>query len=73
MGDVWEHLPHPQLVVRLPNVGAIEIVKNGVPEFRTVGNELEYTPSGPGVYRVEVFLKIQRRWRPWIISNPIYL
>ena len=73
MGDVWEHVPHPQLVVRVPNVAAIEIVKNGVPEFRTVGSELEYTPSGPGVYRVEVFLKIQRRWRSWIISNPIYL
>lgn len=73
MGDVWEHVPRPQLVVRLPRVGAIEVVKNGVPELRTVGSELEYTPSGPGVYRVEAFLKIQRRWRSWIISNPIYL
>ena len=73
MGDVWEHLPRPQLVVRLPRVGAIEVIKNGVPEFRTIGSELEYTPSGPGVYRVEVSLKLQRRWRSWIISNPIYL
>tara|TARA_B100000315_G_scaffold251103_1_gene285315 strand:+ start:4619 stop:5812 length:1194 start_codon:yes stop_codon:yes gene_type:complete len=73
MGDVWGYVPRSQLVVRLPRVGAIEIFKNGVPEFRTVGRELEYTPSGPGVYRVEVFLKLQRRWRPWIISNPIYL
>ncbi len=73
MGAVWEHVPCPQLVVRLPRVGAIEIIKNGVPEFRTVGRELEYTPSGPGVYRVEAFLKLQRRWRSWIISNPIYL
>ncbi len=73
MGDVWEHLPHPKLVVRLPRVGAIEVIKNGVPEFRMIGSELEYTPAGPGVYRVEVFLKLQRRWRSWIISNPIYL
>ena len=73
MGDVWEHMPRPKLVVRLPRVGAIEVVKNGIPEFRTVGSELDYTPSGPGVYRVEAFLKLQRRWRSWIISNPIYL
>ena len=73
MGDVWEQMPRPTLVVRLPRVGAIEVVKNGVPEFRTVGSELEYTPSGPGVYRVEAFLKLQGRWRSWIISNPIYL
>ena len=73
MGDVWEHMPRPKLVVRLPRVGAIEVVKNGIPEFRMVGSALEYTPSGPGVYRVEAFLKLQRRWRSWIISNPIYL
>ena len=73
MGEVWKHLPRPQLVVRLPRTGVIEIIKNGVPEIRTIGSELEYTPSGPGVYRVDVFLKLQRRWRPWIISNPIYL
>lgn len=73
MGDVREQLPPSRLVVRLPRSGAIEIVKNGIPEFRTVGTEVEYIPSGPGVYRVEVFLKLQRRWRSWIISNPIYL
>ena len=73
MGEVWKHLPRPKLIIRLPRVGAIEVIKNGVPEIRVIGKELEYTPSGPGVYRVDAFLKLQQRWRQWIISNPIYL
>jgi len=73
MGDTWTDLPAPDLVIQIPRTGAIEIFKNGVPEFRTVGHEVKYSSSGSGVYRVEISLMLQGRWRPWIISNPIYL
>ena len=38
------------------------------------GNELEYRPVGPGVYRIEVYHRsLLRQSRPWIYSNPIYI
>jgi len=27
----------------------------------------------PGVYRIEVSLRVVDRWLPWIFSNPIYV
>jgi hypothetical protein len=27
----------------------------------------------PGVYRVEAFLRVYGKYRPWIFSNPIFV
>jgi hypothetical protein len=29
--------------------------------------------SEPGVYRVEAYLRVLGKYRPWIFSNPIYV
>jgi hypothetical protein len=37
------------------------------------GYEIDYPVEGPGVYRVEVWLKVADEDRPWILTNPIYV
>lgn len=49
------------------------IVKNGKTVHQQQGRELEWTPDGPGKYRVEAELKILDEWVPWIYANPIEL
>jgi hypothetical protein len=58
-----------ELVVRVPEAARIMLLRDGhVIETRETA-ELRYLAAAPGVYRVEV----ERRNRPWIFSNPIYL
>ena len=40
---------------------------------RQEGRELLHPVDRPGVYRIEVSLRVVDRWRPWIFSNPIYV
>ncbi len=52
----------------------IRLIKNGKLISENAGVTLEYNPTGPGVYRVEVYHRTGiGRLRPWIYSNPIYI
>jgi hypothetical protein len=61
------------LVAQSPVPGLLELVRDGVPIRRQEGRELRYPVDRPGVYRVEVSLRVVDRWRPWIFANPIYV
>ena len=61
------------LIAQSPAPGAIELLRDGVPIRRQEGRELRYRVDRPGVYRVEVSLRVVDRWRPWILANPIYV
>jgi hypothetical protein len=37
------------------------------------GRALEWTPPGPGTYRVEAELKVLGKWVSWVYANPIEL
>jgi hypothetical protein len=49
------------------------IVKNGSAVHQEQGRALEWTPSGPGKYRVQAELKVLDDWVPWVYANPIQL
>jgi hypothetical protein len=61
------------LTVQVPTPGLIVLMKDGQQFRQCVCSTFSVPAADPGVYRVEVFLKIQGQWRPWIFSNPIYL
>jgi len=62
------------LKVSTPLEGRIRIVRNGSLWAIGQGKGLEKEIAEPGVYRVEVYLRIPVfGWRPWIFSNPIFL
>jgi len=74
MGEEVRFGPGQTLTVRLPQQGRIVLIRDGQEVNRCGGcSELSLPVEGPGVYRVEAFLRIQNRWRPWIFSNPIYV
>lgn len=57
---------------------AVEVclLRDGKAVLRADGPEISFPAEGPGVYRVEVYLKGRSplsRDFPWIMSNPIYL
>lgn len=61
------------MVAQSPVPGLLELLRDGVPIRRQEGRELRHQVDRPGVYRVEVSLKVVDRWRPWIFANPIYV
>lgn len=61
------------LVAQSPVPGLLELLRDGMPIRRQEGRELRHQVDRPGVYRVEVSLKVVDRWRPWIFANPIYV
>ena len=61
------------LAAQCPVPGTVELLRDGVPIRRQEGRELFHPVDRPGVYRIEVSLRVVNRWRPWIFSNPIYV
>ena len=51
----------------------LTLLRDGVPIRREEGRLLRHGVDRPGVYRVEVSLRVVDRWRPWIFANPIYV
>lgn len=73
MGDEITPGPTLRLVAELPVACDIRLIKDGKEEARATGREFSHTPSGPGVYRLETFLKVDGEDRLWAYSNPIYV
>jgi hypothetical protein len=61
------------LEAQSPIPGSLLLLRNGVPIRREEGRLLRHGLDRPGVYRVEVSLRVVDRWRPWIFANPIYV
>jgi hypothetical protein len=61
------------LEAQSPIPGALTLLRDGVPIRRDRGRLLRHGIDQPGVYRVEVSLRVVDRWRPWIFANPIYI
>ncbi len=73
LGDEVGSTGEQVLTVQVPTPGLVVLVKDGQQFRQCLCSKFSVPAAGPGVYRVEVFLKIQDRWRPWIFSNPIYI
>lgn len=64
---------HALLKVKIPTTGEVTVFLNGKPINKTVAKTFQCSVAAHGVYRVEVRLKRNRKWVPWIYSNPIYI
>ncbi len=73
MGEETRWSDRMLLRVDLPQEALTKVIRNGkvIAEAERKGLNLEV--QGPGVYRMEVYRKVRRKNRLWIISNPIYL
>ncbi|HSQ24732.1 MAG TPA: CehA/McbA family metallohydrolase [Pyrinomonadaceae bacterium] len=76
MGDETALTSQPRLEVQSPLPARIVMLKNGDVIDQKSGTTADFSPDGPGVYRVELYLDslpAPVTGQPWVISNPIYV
>jgi hypothetical protein len=73
MGEAVPYTPEVTLHARAPVPCRFTILRHGRVLHQALGRELDWTPPGPGKYRVEAELQVLGRWVPWIYANPITL
>ena len=73
MGDEVKFAQGQKLVARFPVACHIRLLRNGEVVAHLDSDKLEHTIPGPGVYRVEGWLKLDEEQRAWVYSNPIYV
>ncbi len=83
MGESVSFRPGQTAAIRVPPVGEtrVRLLRDGavVHEGPTARDPVLVPLTGPGVYRVEVDLRMSlfpiggTAWRPWIFSNPVYV
>jgi hypothetical protein len=73
MGESLAFSPEVRLHAGSPLPCRFTVIKDGASCLQQEGRALEWTPPGPGKYRVEAELKILQKWVPWVYANPIEL
>jgi hypothetical protein len=73
MGDQFVLNNSADLSVSTPCDALIRIMRNGTVFHQEQGHDISVPVHEPGVYRIEAYLKVVGRRRPWIFSNPIYV
>ena len=75
MGDEAPAGDRPRLLqAELPRPAHMRLMRDGEQVAVARNSEtLGYQADGPGVYRIEAYLRTHGRDRTWILSNPIYL
>ena len=73
MGETALCAPDARLHATSPIPCRFTVIKDGTQVMQQEGRTLEWTPPGPGKYRVEAELKVLKEWVPWVYANPIEL
>jgi hypothetical protein len=73
MGETTAFSPATRLSARSPEPCRFTVLKSGSVVCQQEGRALDWTPTGPGKYRVEAELKVRDEWVPWVYANPIEL
>ena len=73
MGEAMVFSNGRRLRARSPLPCRLTVVKDGTTIHQEESPELNWTPPGPGKYRVEAELKVRDEWVPWVYANPIQL
>lgn len=73
MGEVGLLTSGTRLYALSPLPCRFTVVKDGQSVHQAEGRSLEWTPTGPGKYRVEAELNIRDEWTPWVYANPLQL
>lgn len=73
MGETLDYTSDIRLVARSPLPCRFTVIRDGEPVLQKEGRSIEWTPPGPGKYRVEAELWIRGEWVAWVYANPIAL
>jgi hypothetical protein len=73
MGEALAFSTETRLHALSPEPCRFTVLKDGNQVCQQEGRALEWTPPGPGKYRVEAELKVAGEWVPWVYANPIEL
>ncbi|MBN2515799.1 MAG: PHP domain-containing protein [Deltaproteobacteria bacterium] len=73
MGDEFVLKENALLHVETPAHCKIRVIRDGETLREDIATRLEFTITEKGVYRVEAYIRILYKYRPWIFSNPIYV
>jgi hypothetical protein len=73
MGEALPFSSDVQLRAATPQACRFTVLRDGDAIHQHEGRSLQFSPSGPGVYRVEAELNIRNTWVPWVYANPIWL
>ncbi len=73
MGETLAFTAGTRLKAVSPCFCRFTVVKDGTVAFQQEGRAMQWTPPGPGKYRVEAELKVSDQWVPWVYANPIEL
>ncbi len=73
MGEMLPFSNETRLHALSPLPCRFTIVKDGSVVQQAEGRAVDWTPTGPGKYRVEAELKVRDEWVPWVYANPIQL
>jgi len=73
MGDSLSLTENAQILIALPVPALVRIIRNGQLLHEETNNNVLLSIKEKGVYRVEAYLKMYGKYRPWIFSNPIYV
>lgn len=73
MGDTLALRGSATITATVPARARIRLVRNGTLHHQTTGTELSLTVTESGIYRIEAYLRVYGRWRPWIFSNPVHV
>jgi len=73
MGDSMTLGDKAQIFISLPTAGLVRIIRNGILLVEETVKNIALPIGEGGVYRVEAYLKVYGRYRPWIFSNPIFV
>ncbi len=73
MGDEFSLKGEALLCVKIPEKGKICIIQDGGVCAEAIDKDITCKISQKGVYRVEAYLRVRGKYRPWIFSNPVYV
>jgi hypothetical protein len=73
MGDEVAWAAGLRLKARFPVECCIRLLRGGKRVLAQQGRDLDWLVTGPGVYRVEGWFRLDGEDRPWLYSNPIYV
>lgn len=73
MGEEFRFSSETRLHARSPLPCRFTVVKDGGVVHQKEGRGMDWTPPGPGKYRVEAELQVRAEWVVWVYANPIHL
>jgi hypothetical protein len=73
MGESRPLAARTRLEAHAPIPCRFTLVRDGRVVARERGRAVEWSPVGPGKYRVEAELEVRGEWVPWVYANPIHL